>query len=151
MVHLLAMPPHLSKRRFARSHWTAAAKYAEITTNKRFAIKCHESINYQSWGSIGATCEPKCGYCCCGNYRPGGKKITLAEVRERTWSEKASLMLLRTNTAKNHIGTQRIPGRRIWHPCQITKEHRKLADAEQAYMLDQQSRDMIINWNGPVW
>lgn len=48
-------------------------------------------------------------------------------------------MLPRTTTAKNHISTQSIPGRRIWHPCQITKEHRKLTDAAQAHMFDQKA------------
>lgn len=113
---------HMSKTHFARSMRAAAVKYEEFTdsipepnhSSKEVpeiqgstASTSKESF-LQWWkeDSIGAACEPRCGGCRCGNCQPGGKGMTLAEEREME-AVKEGLTYV---TAKNHIGTQNIPG-----------------------------------------
>ncbi|XP_047206287.1 uncharacterized protein LOC124858335 [Girardinichthys multiradiatus] len=97
---------HTSQTHFARSMRTAAVKYEEhicvapsyypqnqqklITFQPPVASRHKSScpattsrfLEWWKWDSIGASCVPKCGGCCCGNCQPGGKEITLAEERE---------------------------------------------------------------------
>ncbi len=54
---------------------TRAETYIAAASNREF-------LEWWKWDSIGATCEPMCGACRCGNCQPGGKEMTLAEERE---------------------------------------------------------------------
>lgn len=87
---------HTSKTHFVRSMRTAAVKYSELIckdpvscqspdhpcTQSNTATSSRDFLKWWRWESIGATCEPRCGGCCCGNCQPGGKEMTLAEERE---------------------------------------------------------------------
>ncbi|KAG1961312.1 hypothetical protein F2P79_005478 [Pimephales promelas] len=96
-IHMTA---YESKTHFARSMRTAVTRYTEVRgeSEQLFSSKISKKIpcidgrstftsgkeflQWWSWDSIGAACEPKCGGCRCGNCQPGGKEMTLAEGKE---------------------------------------------------------------------
>jgi len=96
-IHMTA---YESKTHFARSMRTAVTRYTEVRGESEplfFSkiskkIPCidgrstftsgKEFLQWWSWDSIGAACEPKCGGCRCGTCQPGGKEMTLAEEKE---------------------------------------------------------------------
>lgn len=179
---------HTSKTHFARSMRTAAVKYTEFTckdpvscqfpdhpsTQSNTATRDRDFLKWWKWESIGASCEPRCGGCRCGNCQPGGKEMTLAEEREMEivrdgltyvkrdhhslephwhakypWTEDpASLHSNRRAVeATFHRTEKQLAKEPEWKKAYASQVH-EMVNREAAVKL---SKEVLQSWKGPVW
>ena len=173
---------HTSKTHFARSMRTAAIKYQEISNPVSYqspilsntATSSKDFLKWWRWESIGATCQPRCGGCRCGNCQPGGKEISLAEEREMEIIRKGLTYV----TADHHCNEPHwhakypwiedlasLPNNRRAVEATFRRTEKKLSKetewkriyaAQVHEMVERKaavklSKDVLQKWTGPVW
>ncbi|XP_048035062.1 uncharacterized protein LOC125260633 [Megalobrama amblycephala] len=188
------MTAHESKTHFARSMRTAAVRYKEVLREsdpmhisrapKGNKMACanvgstlasgREFLQWWSWDSIGAACEPKCGGCRCGNCQPGGKEMTLAEEKELEiirkgltyvqadshsdqphWDarypwiqEPSSLPYNRSGVESTFLRTEKQLGKvPEWKKVYTAQVH-DMVERGAAVKL---TKDALDKWKGPIW
>lgn len=177
------MAAHRSKTHFVRSMRTAAVKYEELPEHPgpekvplftATATTTRDFLEWWRWESIGASCEPKCGGCRCGNCQPGGKEMTLAEEKELEiikqgltyvkedahvssphwdakypWSEDpASLPNNKNAVQATFLRTERQLEREPEWKAAYTAQVHEMVERRAAVKLTEEMKDC---WKGPVW
>lgn len=190
----IRMTAYESRTHFARSMRTAVVKYKEVLTESEplFTSKTPEEnkmacsnvkstfasgkefLQWWSWDSIGAACEPKCGGCRCGNCQPGGKEMTLAEEKELEiirsgltyvqvdshsdrphWDAKypwiqdpVSLPYNRNGVESTFLRTEKQLGKvPEWKKVYSAQVH-EMVERDAAVKL---TKEVLGKWTGPVW
>lgn len=184
---------HNSQTHFARSLRTEAVRFEEIPCKTpsakeedgdqkpqghektgRTAASSKEVLEWWSWDSIGAACEPKCGGCRCGNCQPGGKEMTLAEEKEVEIIKKGLTYVMSDDHSDlPHWDTEypwtedpsSLPNNRGAVEATFRRTEKRLerdpvwkaAYAAQVHEMIQRgaavelNEETISKWDGPVW